>query len=125
MKRRTFLLLVLGGLVLGACAPVTTAPQTSALDPYGGGLKPLGTPPALWFMAGSKDVFSLTVTVSGNNLRANAPDWCAASGANIVCTVPTLPAGKNFVLPMKGSNLSAVAVYKRFDGVTYNSVVKQ
>lgn len=125
MNRRTAPLMLLSALMLGACAPVAMQPATSPLDVYGGGLKPIGTPPAIWFSAGTADLFDLVVTIKGSNMRANAPDWCAASGADIVCNVPSLPAGRNFVLPMRGSNISAVATYKRASGMSFSSTARQ
>lgn len=99
--------------------------QQTALDPDGGGLQPLQGPLAVWFMAGQSDALDVQITITGNHLRANAPDYCTVNGQAILCNIPTLPAGKNFVLPMKGSNLSAVAVYKRLNGLSYSSQVRQ
>ncbi len=120
-------LLAVAALLLGACAPAPTAPPLSPLpsvsDKQGGGLT--FEPGALWFKAGTLDALDVNITVRGNDVRVNAPQYCRAQGMDILCTVPTLPAGKNFILPMKGSNLSAVATYKRVDGVTYSSAARQ
>lgn len=108
-----------GCLLLAACAPtVARAP-----DPDGGGLKFVGS--TLFFGAGLSDVLDLYVTISGSDLRVNAPQFCRVNRADIVCTVPTLPKGGNFVLPMKGSNLSAVAKYKRLSGMSFSSEARQ
>lgn len=117
-------LLLLSGLLLAGCAPQTNSTAMLSVDSTGG-FSPIGTPPAIWFAAGKADVSNLVLTVSGDALRANAPDYCKVNAAKIICTVPTLPAGQNFVLPMKGSNISAVATYKRGDGLSYSSTVKQ
>lgn len=51
--------------------------------------------------------------------------YCQVKQTDILCTVPVLPAGKNFILPMKGSNISAVAVYKRVSGQQYSSTAQR
>lgn len=122
MKRAS---VVLAALLLGACAPTANNVSTAPLDPYGGGLKPIRTPPVIWFSAGTIDLFDLVVTIYGSNLRANDIEHCKVDGMAIKCTVPALPAGQNFVLPMKGSNISAVATYKRSNGQSYSSIVRQ
>jgi hypothetical protein len=119
--RRSLLAPVLA-LSLAACAPALT---TSAPDPDQGRLSLTGPPLVLDFVAGLSDVKDLVVTISGADLRVNAPKYCRADRQQIVCTVPTLPKGGNFMLPMKGSNISAVATYKRLSGQSFSSEARQ
>lgn len=130
--------LVIGVLALGlaACAPnmspvapVVGGGAVSVADPADEGRASLS---ATWgeqskatFYAGSLDAYGVVLRVSGDGLRVNAPSYCRADVRDILCTVPQLPAGKNFVLPMRGSRLSVVATYKRASGHTYRSQVHQ
>ncbi|WP_288481801.1 hypothetical protein [uncultured Deinococcus sp.] len=117
-------------MALLGCAPSITATPTPTLsDPGQAGLYFLATSTGdtatLSFSAGQFDAFDLTVKVSGNDLRVNAPRYCRTDRQEILCTVPDVPAGKNFILPMKGSNLSAVATYKRASGTAYSSEARK
>lgn len=115
--------LLLAG-VLAACAPAATLPPSRDSDQAV--LNITGTPPTLLFGAGISDVVDLAITIKGKDLRVNAPEFCKPANVyDVLCTVPRLPAGKNFVLPMRGSNLSAVATYKRGNGQSYSSVARQ
>ncbi|GBF05830.1 hypothetical protein DAERI_060090 [Deinococcus aerius] len=113
---------LLGCLLLAACAPGLTRPASEP-DPDGGGLRFMGT--TLFFGAGLSDVLDLSILISGTDLRVNAPQFCRVNRADIECTVPKLPKGGNFVLPMRGSNISAVATYKRLSGKSYGSEARQ
>lgn len=123
----------LRGLLVAACVLLAGCSVTTArgpADPGQGTLTFLTTPstpttPILNFSAGQLDAFDLVVKVSGDDLRVNAPTYCRAERRDILCTVPTVPAGKNFILPMKGSNLSAVATYKRASGTAYSSEARK
>ena len=109
---------------LGACAPAPA--QTTPSDRDQAVLNITGTPPTLLFGAGISDVVDLHILIKGKDLRVNAPTFCKPANVfDVLCTVPRLPAGKNFVLPMRGSNLSAVATYKRGNGQSYSSVARQ
>ncbi len=132
--------LVIGVLALGLAA---CAPNMSPVAPVvGGGAVAVADPAdegraslsATWgeqsrveFSAGNLDAYGVVLRVSGDGLRVNAPTWCTVpkDSRDILCTVPQLPAGKNFVLPMRGSRLSIVATYKRASGNTYRSQVHQ
>ncbi len=121
----------LRGLLVAACVLLAGCSVTrSPADPGQGVLSFLTTPATastsiLKFSAGQLDVLDLTVKVSGNDLRVNAPRYCRTDRQEILCTVPDVPAGKNFILPMKGSNLSAVATYKRASGTAYSSEARK
>ena len=131
MKRACLLLVSV--LSLAACAP-TTSPvvgggAVAVVDPADEGRAYLS---ATWaeqskvgFYAGSLDAYDLVLRVSGDGLRINAPNYCRVDVRDILCTVPSLPAGRNFMLPMRGSRLSVVATYKRASGHTYRSQVHQ
>lgn len=127
MKRGIAGLFAVAALLLGACAPVAVPPLTappSVSDKEGeGGLHFVQDD--LWFKAGLLDAFDVNITIRGKDLRVNAPQHCQVKQTDILCTVPVLPAGKNFVLPMTGSNISAVAVYKRVSGQQYSSVAQR
>ena len=103
--RRVGLLLALV-LGLAACAPAIIVsdgdPGTLTLTQQG-----------LIFASGPTMAYELRLEVAGSALRVNAPQWCKPDGSVIACLVPTIPAGKNFLLPLTGSNISAVARYKR------------
>jgi len=92
--------------MIGVSDVVDDEPATATLSSHDG---------FLWFelSAGPLPLYDLRVAVTYSELRANTPKWCKPDGNRVLCTVPTLPAGKNFVLPMKGSNISIVARYKR------------
>lgn len=120
MKRA--LLALVAGLLLAGC---TLRLATTAPDPDGGGLKFMGSPPVLFFGAGLSDVLDLSIKISGADLRVNAPQFCQVDRHDIICTVPKVPKGGNFVLPMRGSNISAVATYKRLSGMSYSSEARQ
>lgn len=132
MKRALLGLCVvlIGGLA--ACAPPATvtgggaSAVANASDPGHASLSALwGQDSGLTFTAGSLDALDLKLVLSGTSLKVNAPSWCVVDRQDIVCTVKLLPAGKNFVLPMRGSNLSAVATYKRASGLSYSTQVRQ
>lgn len=130
MKRVFVSVFALAALLLGSCAPSVmqpsvppAVPQASVQDSAGGGLKFLGE--SLWFAAGTLEAWDVQVKVSGDNLRVNAPDFCRVDRADILCTFSKIPAGKNFVLPMTGSNISAVAVYKRPNGLSFSSQARR
>lgn len=130
--------LVIGVLALGLAA---CAPNMSPVAPVvGGGAVAVADPAdegraalsATWgeqsrveFSAGNLDAYGVVLRVSGDGLRVNASSYCRADVRDILCTVPSLPAGRNFVLPMRGSRLSIVATYKRASGNTYRSQVHQ
>lgn len=120
-------------LTLAACAPAAVPSvgggTVAVVDPSDGGRAFLS---ATWseyskvaFYAGSLDAYDLVLRVSGDGLRINAPEYCRVDVRAILCTVPQLPAGRNFVLPMRGSRLSAVATYKRASGSTHRAQVRQ
>ncbi|WP_288480493.1 hypothetical protein [uncultured Deinococcus sp.] len=121
----------LRGLLIAACVLLAgCSVARGPADPGQGVLSFLTTPATastsiLNFSAGQLDVLDLVVKVSGDDLRVNAPTYCRADRQDILCTVPTVPAGKNFILPMKGSNLSAVATYKRASGTAYSSEARK
>ncbi|MDO4246787.1 MAG: hypothetical protein Q4C89_12250 [Deinococcus sp.] len=130
MKWRFAGLFALVALLLGSCAPSVMQPSVppavapaNVQDSAGGGLKFLGE--SLWFAAGTLEAWDVQVKISGDNLRVNAPDFCRVDRADILCTVAKIPAGKNFVLPMTGSNISAVAVYKRPNGLSFSSQARR
>lgn len=123
--KRLLLFTVVGAFGLAGCAPPTLV-QASVPDPGQAVLGfQTGKDAVLGFSAGKLDAFDLVVKVSGEGLRVNAPSYCHVERRDILCTVPTLPAGKNFILPMKGSNLSAVATYKRASGTAYSSEARK
>lgn len=113
-------LLLLVACALAGCAPSQVAAPPLA-DPDRADLVFFADPLALKFGAGLADALDVRVTVNGDDLRVNAPTYCKLDRQQIVCTVPRVPAGKNFVLPMRGSNLSAVATYKRISGRSFTS----
>ncbi|KQR22710.1 hypothetical protein [Deinococcus sp. Leaf326] len=123
--RRLLVFTVIGALGLAGCAP-TAFVQASVPDPGQAVLGfQTGKDAVLGFSAGKLDAFDLVVKVSGEGLRVNAPSYCHVERRDILCTVPTLPAGKNFILPMKGSNLSAVATYKRGGGQSFTTEARR
>ena len=77
---------------------------------------------ALGLAACAPNMSPVAPVVGGGAVAVADP---ADEGRDILCTVPQLPAGKNFVLPMRGSRLSVVATYKRASGHTYRSQVHQ
>lgn len=118
-------------LTLAACAPAAVPSvgggAVAVVDPSDGGRAFLS---ATWgekvaFYAGSLDAYDLVLRVSGDGLRVNAPEYCRVDVRDVLCTVPQLPAGKNFVLPMRGSRLSAVATYKRSSGSLHRAQARQ
>lgn len=117
MKRAMLFLLA---CVAVGCAPSQVAAPPLA-DPDRADLVFVTDPLALHFSAGLSDVLDFKVTLSGDDLRVNAPTYCKVDRQDIVCLVPRLPAGRNFVLPMRGSNLNAVATYKRASGRSFTS----
>lgn len=113
------------GLV--ACAPAATGGPPSAPDLDSAALRLAASDGGVtaYFNAGLSDVLPLKFTVTGNDLRVNAPQYCNVSNAAILCTVPRLPAGGNFVLPMRGSNINVVALYKRASGAEFKLMAQQ
>ncbi|GGO24671.1 hypothetical protein [Deinococcus humi] len=122
MKRSLVLASLLCGLV--ACAPAATVAPP---DRDGAALRLASIEGGVtaYFNAGLSDVFPLKFTITGSDLRVNAPQYCNVSNAAILCTVPRLPAGGNFVLPMRGSNISVVALYKRASGAEFKLTAQQ
>ena len=114
MKRG--LLLVLGVLTLASCAPGLTAapdPGSAALS-----IDRQSHVAVVTFAAGSLDAQAVKLTLSGVNLAVNDPN-CQASGAQLVCTLGTVPAGRMYVLPSRGV-LVAQAAYQRPGGAAYS-----
>jgi hypothetical protein len=110
---KRFILGAVGLMVaLAACSPGLTAPPDN--DPAT--LRFAPEPPGVLFYGGGPVTLDFTLTVSGDSLRINAPQWCKPDQDRILCTVPVIPAGKNFILSLSGSNISAVARYKRQSG---------
>ena len=95
---RRFSLFLLATLALSSCAPQLTAPPDN--DPATVTLSQHDGFTFLDFWAGPLPVYDLRIEISYSNLRLNAPAWCKPDAKKVRCTVPTLPAGKNFVLPM-------------------------
>ena len=114
MKKRFCLLTLVGLLSLAACTP-RLSPQPVDNDPARLSLRQAAgdSYSTLNFWSGALDVYALRLVLTGSDLRVNALKYCAVDNQQIRCTVPSVPAGGNFVLPISGSNISAVAVYKR------------
>jgi len=114
------LLLMLGVLTLASCAPGLTA----APDPGGAVLSidRQSSQAVVTFAAGSLDAQAVQLTLSGVSLAVNDPN-CRASGAQIVCTLGTVPAGRMYVLPSRGV-LVAEAAYQRPGGAAYSLTAK-
>ena len=120
MKRAA--LMLLSALALAACAPALTQPDN---DPATLTLlTTAGAATLLTFFAGNADAY-LKLTLKGNDLRVNAAKYCVPERSGIVCTVPRVPAGGNFVLPVTGSNIDAVAECKRLNGAMFRREAKQ
>lgn len=128
MKRSALLL----GVLLAGCAPAlfSGSPVVSATAPADPSAATLS---ASWsaeqsrvtFGAGTEAALGYTLKIDGVGVRVNAPQVCRVVDLSVLCTVPTLPAGGNFILPMRGSNLSAVATYKRASGQQFSLRVSQ
>lgn len=118
MKR----LVLLAALTLTACAPALT----------GGGADPGGARLAvtrgeafdtLRFEVGMQPVQAATLTLTGRDLRVNDPH-CAAQAGQIVCTLGARPAGRAYVLPVRGL-LIAEAEFTRPDGQVHHLIVQR
>lgn len=122
MKRLA--LVVFGALALTGCVSQSFPSADRPRDPTPaavGVFSPEGKAyQEVRFGAGLSDVELYRLAVSGGTIRVNDAR-CRAEAPGIVCRFEPglpVPAGKNFVLPITGTNLSAVAVYKR-GGVEY------
>ena len=102
-------------LTLASCAPSLTAVP----DPGGATLSIDRQNPqaVVTFAAGSLDAQAVKLTLSGVNLAVNDPN-CKAAGAQLVCTLGTVPAGRTYVLPSRGV-LVAQAGYQRPGAAAY------
>ncbi|MBZ9750743.1 hypothetical protein K7W42_07700 [Deinococcus sp. HMF7604] len=104
-------------VALAACAPSLTGP--AAADPgaaklsltQGDGFK------IVRFEAGTLATTATTLTLSGVNLAVNDPS-CRAVKAQLVCDVGPLPAGRAYVLPVRGA-LVVEADYARPGGAVF------
>ena len=70
------------------------------------------------FAAGGVDAQAVKLTLTGVNLAVNDPN-CKAEGAQLVCTLGVVPAGRMYVLPSRGV-LVAQATYQRPGGAPYS-----
>ncbi|GAA3995125.1 hypothetical protein GCM10022631_01560 [Deinococcus rubellus] len=119
MKRS--LLMLMGVIALASCAPVQLSlpavpdPGSAALT-----IDRQDSQAVVTFAAGSLDAQAVQVTLSGVNLAVNDPN-CKAEGAQLVCTLGTVPAGRMYVLPGRGV-LVAEAAYQRPDGASYSLI---
>jgi len=104
--------------VLASCAPQLVPP--AAPDPGKAALTidRQSSQAVVTFAAGSLDATRVQVTLSGVNLAVNDPN-CRVDGAQIVCTLGTLPAGRMYVLPSRGVRV-AEAAYQRPSGAAYS-----
>ena len=106
-------LLLLASLMLAGCAPALEPATPPDSDPATVNIVQKDEFTIFGFAAGPLVAYDLRVEITGANLRLNAPAWCKPDADAVRCTVPELPAGKNFILPMTGSNITVVAKYKR------------
>jgi len=110
------LLLLLGVLTLASCAPGLTAtpdPGSAVLS-----IDRQSSQAVVTFAAGGLDAQVVKLTLTGVNLAVNDPN-CKADGAQLVCTLGTVPAGRMYILPSRGV-LVAEAAYQRPDGPVYS-----
>jgi len=110
---------VLGVLTLASCAPLQLTPPT-APDPGKAALTidRQSSQAVVTFAAGNLDATKVQVTLSGVNLAVNDPN-CKVDGAQLVCTLCTVPAGRMYVLPSRGV-LVAEAMYQRPGSASYS-----
>jgi len=108
-------------LGLASCAPSITpnTPPAALIDSGGADLRldVQGAAQVISFKAGTLDALSTTLTLSGDGLAVNDKN-CVASGRQIVCALPTVPATRTYVLPSRGVT-RVQASYSRADGKTY------
>ena len=122
MKRVLYGILLVIGLV--ACVPSWNGPSVNDANNYVGGLQPLtlaraGANVEVVFSAGLQPAEEGALTVGGVNLALLAPKdgSCVLTGAVIGCTLPTVPAGKSFVVTVAGSGVRATASWYRPGGL--------
>lgn len=110
-------LLLLTALALSACAPnLTQAP----VDPGGAKLTLMQKNDfkIIGFEAGTQEARAVKFTLTGVGLAVNDPT-CQAKDTQLVCDVGTVPAGRTYVLPVRGL-LLIESTYQRPDGKPYS-----
>lgn len=114
MKR----LLLSAALLLSACAPTVTQPQPQP-DPGAATLtiSKAGDHQVVTFSSGRLDAQAVKLTLSGLKLAVNDPS-CLPVGAQLVCEIGPVGAGRMYVLPVRGV-VVVQASYQRPDGKTY------
>lgn len=118
MKR----LALLAAVLLTACAPALTG---GGADPGGARLTVTRGEAfdTLRFETGTQAVQAATLTLTGRDLRVNDPN-CAAQDGQIVCRLGARPAGRGYVLPVRGM-LIAEAEFTRPDGRSYTLITER
>ncbi|HEX2864489.1 MAG TPA: hypothetical protein VHN99_07960 [Deinococcales bacterium] len=117
---RKYLLAGLVAVTLAACVPSLNGPAATDTQNYPNGMQPLtldrqGANVEVVFNAGQADAEEGALVISGTDLTLLAPKdgSCVVVPPVIQCALPTVPAGKSFVVTVAGQNVRANASWYR------------